>query len=289
MRRVLAPTVLVVVAGCSLFTSLDEYDGEPADAPPDASADVPPTTDGPPAADSATDSSDAAKSRSDEYRAAVMADQPIAYFRFEEESGTTAKDETGAHLGTLVFSPTLGAPGLFGPKGGIEFPIDSKAHLTVSGNDLRFAGVAPFTIEAWVFPAVFEDYQWIISTESTVNPRQGWSVLANATATPAYETWPGNARSTHLDTSPLVLSKWQHLVFTYNGAVLIAYLDGVKRETIPSTEALPDLGTLTIGCRYGDGVVNQCLDGWRVDEIAFYATPLTELRVKAHYDLGVPK
>lgn len=115
------------------------------------------------------------------------------------------------------------------------------------------------------------------------------AVLASAGGVAAYESWPGNLRSTHLQASPLVLSKWQHLAFTYNGAVLVAYINGVKKETVPSTDGLPDIGSVAIGCRYYDGSVSQCLDGWRVDELAFYGAPLTEQRIKAHYDLGVPK
>jgi hypothetical protein len=290
MRRAIGLTVLVLLAGCSLFTSLEDYDGDGAGGGPDASPSDAPV--GPSDADAPADggeSADGGPDRSARYRAAIMADSPIAYFRFEEESGTTTKDEVGTHVATLVFAPTLGAPGLFGGKGAIAFPVASKAHLTVSGDDLRYAGIASFTIEAWVFPVVFKDYQWILSTESEASPRSGWSIFTNAAATPAFENWPGNTRSLYVDNAPLILDKWQHLAFTYNGGVVTAYVDGGKKKTYPSTTPLPDVGTLTIGCRYGDGDVAQCLDGWRADEIAFYSAPLTEQRIGEHYALGAPK
>ena len=66
----------------------------PGDAPADASADSP------------------ADAPSSVYRAAVLADSPLAYWRLGETSGTVAHDETGnGHDGTYVGGVTLGQPG----------------------------------------------------------------------------------------------------------------------------------------------------------------------------------
>lgn len=51
-------------------------------------------------------------SSSQNYRDAVLATNPIAYWRLGERSGTVARDEMGAHDGTYVNAPTLGVAGL---------------------------------------------------------------------------------------------------------------------------------------------------------------------------------
>lgn len=278
------------VAGCSLFTSFSGLENG-TDVPDAASegstsndATTTPDDDAP-----ASDSGDAAPSRSEIYRAAVMADSPLAYFRFEETSGTTTKDETGRHVATLMFAPNMTAPGLFGATDAIEFPVDSQAYVKVDGTDVRFPGTAQLTIEVWVNPAVFRDYQWIISTEATASPRGGWSIFAPAGGYAAYELWPSTGRTLYLQERPLVLGKWQHIVYTYSGAVTAGFIDGVKADSVASMVSAPDVGALVFGCRIADGKAIQCLDGWRLDEIALYGSVLSEARIAEHYALGVPK
>jgi len=289
MRRALLAAAFAVLAGCSLFTSFSGLENGDA---VDASADAMATNDGGTTTDTGAPidaGGDSTPSRSETYREAVMADNPIAYFRFEEASGTTTKDETGKHNATLMFSPNLAAPGLFGTTDGIELPKGSQSYVKVDGTDVRFPGVAPFTIEVWVHPAVFRDWQWIASTEATLSPRGGWSVFTTVDGYASYELWPVNGRSIVLNTKPLVLDKWQHLVFTYSGAVLTGWVDGMKAEAQPTNGSADDVGALTFGCRIGDGTAIQCLDGWRLDEIALYAAVLPEARITEHYVLGAPK
>src|SRR6185295_9484736 len=56
---------------------------------------------------------DPSETNATRYRDAVMSDTPLAYFRFEETSGATAKDETGAHDGTWLTTPMFAANGAF--------------------------------------------------------------------------------------------------------------------------------------------------------------------------------
>lgn len=290
MRRVVLATALL--SGCSLVTPFRDFEnGGGEDASVDAAIEGSVESDASTANDTgATDAgADGTLSPSQIYRAAIMADDPIAYFRFEETSGTTTKDETGKHTATLMFAPNLAAPGLFGATDGIEFPKDSQSYVKVDGTDTRFPSTTPFTIEVWVHPALFRDWQWIASTEATLSPRGGWSVFATANGYASYEQWPSNGRNLVLDGRPLVLDKWQHVVFTYSGAVLAGWIDGVKAESTPTVSPGDDVGALTFGCRIGDGTQIQCLDGWRLDEIALYSAVLPDARIIEHYALGAPK
>lgn len=293
MRRALGLTVLAAFAACS--PSYGESDrGDPDSGVRSDSGDVPngdggSGNDAGSGIDGGPDSAPPT-SRSALYAAAVLADQPLAFFRFEETTGDKLKDEVGSHEGTAFGPPNLVAPGLFGATDGMQLPQGSKAHVRVSGTDARFTSTQKFTIEAWVYPKLFSNYQWIVSTEQTASPRNGWSVFGNSGAGSSFELWNADgALSLYMTAKPLVVDKWQHLVFTYNGFVLAGYLDGIKIQSVNVTLTFPDTGDLTFGCRLINGAPNECLEGWSLDEIAFYGAPLTEQRIKAHYDLGAPK
>jgi hypothetical protein len=95
------------------------------------------------------------------YPAAVLADQPAGYWRFEEPAAPQpqiAKDETGQHDGDVVSQVLFEQPGAFpGSKaalfegGLIEYPPGVFDY-----------GSTSFTIEFWINPLVIDDeYRWI--------------------------------------------------------------------------------------------------------------------------------
>ncbi len=87
----------------------------------------------------------------DPYFTAVMADSPIAYFRFAEPSGAVAKNEvTGSSL-TATYPLTgaaRGVPGIRSENAAIRFE-DVKAMLPVLGG-LDFPGDTAFSLEFWI-------------------------------------------------------------------------------------------------------------------------------------------
>jgi hypothetical protein len=229
-------------------------------------------------------------SRAQAYRDAVMADRPVGYWRFDETEGTTAKDEVGAHDGVYTFSPVLGRPGIFGESGAVE--LSSTAHVEVPGSAFSFGGVAPYTVEVWVKPKVFTNYQLIASTE-TSPPRTGWSVFASESGEVDYEVWrPNDAGSPEVrslsSNKALALDRFQHVVVTYNGNIMRVYIDGASANSNPSPREAYDTEGLLFGCRRNNGTVINCLGGWALDEAAIYDYPLTADRVLAHYQLGEP-
>ena len=81
------------------------------------------------------------------YEAAVLADAPLGFWRFNETSGTTAADTSGNnHGGTYVGSPVLGGPGPISA----ESP-NTAVSLNGAGQKVTLPLLAtPATIEAWV-------------------------------------------------------------------------------------------------------------------------------------------
>src|SRR5690606_41928406 len=85
-----SPAVVVLLgacsSGCALLFGLDGYGPGSADpdVPADGAADARGTTDA---------GADAEPSRTASYQEVVMLDGPLAYFRFEEQTGTSCKNE----------------------------------------------------------------------------------------------------------------------------------------------------------------------------------------------------
>jgi hypothetical protein len=294
-RRLLLGSSVVVLSACTLLTQASDLrvgmDEEPKG---DAGRD---DVGSPTPIDAASEPDvvvDAAKTRATLYRETVLADAPISYWRFDETSGLVAHDETGRFDGRYDDGPTLGVAGLFGANGAIEVGTGTTAHVSVAGDPLKLAGTNPFSIEVWILPRLFEDYEWIAGTErGPSQARLGWSLLVNAQAAPSFEVWQPNdaggatqVRGFSLGAQGVVLDAWQHLVVTYDGTTHVGYLNGVVQESMPYSAPIPMGDALVWGCRRGDMDLIHCLDGWRLDEAAIYGTALPATRVAAHYDLG---
>ena len=91
------------------------------------------------------------------YRAVVLADRPIAYYRLDETSGTVAHDASGHHLdGTIGAHVKLGRHGIIADAPtSMEFAGADKSEaaedIRVAGNH-RFELSRSVSIEAWTFP-----------------------------------------------------------------------------------------------------------------------------------------
>jgi hypothetical protein len=220
------------------------------------------------------------------YRDAVLASDPLAYYRFEETGGRIAKDEKGAHDAIWDGAPVLGADGALEGSRAVAFPKDRAARLAIPGDVMRFAGNAAYAFEAWVRPTRFRDYQWIAGTSA---PRLGWSILADAEGAIHYEVWDGAVAEPRAvrylvpRERKLVAGKYQHVVVSYDGARASFWLDGVRIRDDAWMSPAPDVGALLLGCRdSGAAGMQHCLEDWRIDEVAIYAHALAEGDVAKH-------
>jgi hypothetical protein len=134
--------IAVVLTGCSL-TNLDGFT---------SAGDGGVAGDGAAAADGGAE---AAPESSEPYSAAVRADKPAAWYRFDDAPGArVAEDELAAHSANVMGTVNFGAAGVVGK--GILFeqaPADGikTGHLVV-GDAFDFSGQGEFAIEAWIRP-----------------------------------------------------------------------------------------------------------------------------------------
>jgi len=276
---------LATCAGCGLFPSLDGFTGGDASAS-DASSDA--------------ISSDVAKSDGQTtpdgggdaavtYRATILADKPVGYWRL---GGTnqTAADELGQHAGTAHGNITFGVAGAIAndPDTAAQF-VDRSGWIDVPG-PFQFTGKVPFSVEVWGKSDAITDYSPLASCDGPLNgsPQQGWSFYFDLDGTLVfgrYDIDAGTRNYAVTSFSPSI-NTWHHFVSTVDGTTESIYVDGVLADAEPAGNESITADHLAIGAdSQGTGVAFQGV----IDEVAIYDFALDAAQVKHHYDVGLGK
>jgi hypothetical protein len=221
------------------------------------------------------------------YRDAVLADRPMAYWRFEETDGTVAHDEVGQHP-AMYAAATLGAAGIGGSHG-VDLVASRKAHIATQSNDFQLAGNVPFAIELWAMPRSIADFPRLATTESEASSSStGWFLGSAETVSRPYFTFR-DANGAFLQeltaSKDMPLQRFHHIVVTHDGTNASMWVDGERVAGSPFSKAGPALGILTIGARFYQSVYVNCFDGV-LDEVAFYDHALDQAQIRAHYAAG---
>jgi len=243
-----------------------------------------------------------------DYPTTVLADNPSAYYRFEETNGSPAMDSSTNGVPASIVqngensSPVLGAPGLDsncfnfiapGPGGESDFGyVDIPYSSYVSPLDGTNAGA--FSAELWVKPNSYPQ-NWEVPILQGANNGgstvDGWNVYVSGpgAGNPAGQSY------FYLDIRPgifqgygdflITFGAWYHLVLTYDGANAVFYINGVAHTNAVGAGAfVPDT---TEDALIGSGAPI----GWlpfngSIDEVAFYDHVLTAAQVANHYAVG---
>jgi hypothetical protein len=230
-----------------------------------------------------------------DYPTTILADHPIAYYRLEETSGSTAADSSasGAFPGTYNISgsyPLLGQPGIV--TNSITLSVSQPSSVTAGYYD-ALNKPAPFSFEIWARPTSTDP----VNYRCPIGNFSGWGT-ATQSGWYIYQT-PGSpstfafiaAGSGVWITSPAVtLLNWYHLVGTYDGANMSFYVNGVLIGTQNAAgyeaNSVNNAGVnpIALGNR-GDASGYGAFDGG-LDEFAYYTNTLTAGQVLAHYQVG---
>jgi len=201
----------------------------------------------------------------------------VLYLSFEEGTGTKTKDLSGwGNHGTLVNGPTWtnGRVGKCLSFDGSDDRVDCGQNALPTGN-------SPFTQEAWIKPNTMgstgSNPNIIYWGNSTNNQANGLG-LTSESGTPKILHWFfANDNSW---TVPSLVGAWHHVVVTYNGTSLTAYLDGVSLGSQnPSSTPAVALTNAVIGF-YSSSV--YAFNGL-IDEVRVYNRALSASEVKDHY------
>jgi hypothetical protein len=218
------------------------------------------------------------------YSSAVLADDPVVYYRFEESGGSTAFDVSGnGNNGTYV-NVSLGnasATAVLGSAAGF-----SQGAVVVPALGTNFTQL---TMEVWLKPNSFsQDFNAVYLPDGWY-PGCAGCEFDNGSLQFAFD---GNNPDA-VYASGFVTGQWQHVVVTYDSGAqtgvqaALFYLDGTLvstqsfASTIPADLEAGDIGAWLYGSlqRYFDGLM---------DEFAIYGTVLSAERVATHFQAAGP-
>ena len=225
-------------------------------------------------ADNASNSLAAASSF---YRAEVMSDGPVGYWRLGESSGTTAADETGTSNGTYIGAYTLGRPGALAHDANTAVELDGANARVGVAHVSALNLTSQVSIEAWVKPDSVSGTRYIVHKNT-------FYYLYVANNVTYFGIRSGGAYKYVQATGLITTGTWQHIVGTYDGAKMILYRNGVNSAEVAVTGSID---TTTVNLRIGafDAAANV-FDG-SLDEVAVYNRALTAGEVQAHYGRAV--
>ncbi|HWM62688.1 MAG TPA: LamG domain-containing protein, partial [Solirubrobacterales bacterium] len=200
-------------------------------------------------------------------------DAPVAAYSFDEDSGEVAHDSAGNHDGELVHTEWIrgkygSAIYLDGNDDYVEIPDSPELQLTEE-----------FTLETWVRPEGVYDEGVAISKEAgNFYSYQLFAGSREEAGVPegflAYEPWAWE--DVEDEENPLQAKTWNHLAFTYDGAVLRLYVNGELVDTEWGPPAQASVGPLMFG-----GNDDEEFFKGRIDEVRIYSRALNEAEVSA--------
>jgi hypothetical protein len=208
---------------------------------------------------------------------ALFSSDLIAYWKFDEATGTTATDSSGnRNTGTLMNGPQW-TPGIVGTA--LYFDGVSHNVTVMDSNSLNPSKA--FTLSAWVKPAsTFADFRSILAKNYK------YYLYASGTGFCGDGSPLGGIHegSDIAVCQPFLLptNTWTNLGLTYDGSTLVLYRNGVATVSSPISTALsPTAGTLQIGAsEYGEYFKGA------IDEVRIYNRALTATDIQNVFQQG---
>lgn len=225
----------------------------------------------------------------DPFVTADLGTSPIAYWRLDETSGTTANDGKKSALtrpaihGTYTGGVTLGQPGgLAGPANArTSARFDGVDDHVLIGNESAFDFTGPFAVSAWIRVGAWtRDWQAVLTKGDT-----SWRLSRYSnTRRLSFDTTSAAGHHSLAGTLDVDDGAWHHVVAVYDGRAKFLYLDGaldafaVYRQTPNRNDAAVMIGE-------NAEARGRYFNGW-IDEVTVYNRALAPTEVIAHYLAG---
>lgn len=215
------------------------------------------------------------------YESAVLADNPLVYWKLDE-GRLSAYDSSGN-----------GRHGTYnGSQSGPALVAGSTQGTLFSGNALTIPGAAwmdstQMSVECWISSESTEAFMsrasggsatgWIVyyATPSAASPGRVMFQLISA----------GSQVAACFGSTGVVDGKPHHVVATYDGATMKVYVDGQLDGSQAYATGLPISTGQPLNCGGWSSGISHYLTGL-YDEFAFYGSALSAARVLAHYNAG---
>lgn len=222
-----------------------------------------------------------------DYRALVLGDGPISYWRLGETSGTTAVDEVGTTNATISANVVRGRTGVVAGNTAMGF-LGSPSGTRVVVGSASAIRPAELTAELWFRCDGSNCGDQTVDGPQLFRWRTYGFALALDNATLAPRTYVASRgvgdNETLIHGRPANDGAWHHIVATRDDQAFTLYVDGVKVRQTSTTGSI----------RYGSGGAaigrdgNHDSDYFRgdIDEVAIYGRALAASEILEHYRAG---
>jgi hypothetical protein len=156
---------------------------------------------------------------------------------------------------------------------------------------LNPAGANPFTVEFWAQPLTTDnDDAPVANRVATTSNRSGWVFFQRATGWNfRMYSGAGGGLGWDLTGGAAPLEEWSHVVATWDGSAARLYVNGLLADNENDSgasgayNANPASSSAAGNFIVGSSDTASPFNG-AVDEVAFYATALTEQQILSHFD-----
>jgi RHS repeat-associated protein len=213
----------------------------------------------------------------DTYRNVILADQPSAYWRFDETNGTTAADSSGNGLDATYSSGiTLGS------SGGLTNDPDSAATFTTSASVSRSivtTQTSGVTMEAWIYWTDTSARSNFLYNGTGASNGYGLYISNGACgfANQIYVLLGGSLCNGIGSGGVIPTNQWTYVALTLGtNQTFTLYVNGVAKKSGTANFVAPT-GTTSVGNGFAG----------KVDEVAIYNTTLSSSQIFKHYQAGL--
>lgn len=227
------------------------------------------------------------------YSAAVLADSPIVYYPLNESSGATTASDTSGHgyNGTYGSSVTVGNASLVGGDQAPTFPGGTSSSSTVvsSSTNSALAPTGSFSVEFWVnVPSTVSGSQFLWTQTYQSGSSAYPAYISLESGSPAFFEVQINTTGGLVAAYPaVVLGAKNHLVVTWNGSTLSAYVNGSLADSATGSGTLTNYASPYAGFKLGGPVPGHTGFSGALGEFALYGSALSSTRVSAHYNAAI--
>lgn len=221
------------------------------------------------------------------YAQTVLSDSPIAYYRLGEPAGfsiTTAYDWGGsAFNGTISGGVTLGEPGAIFNDPNTAMLFDGATGFISLPTNVNGNGQGALSVELWLnlSTASLGSFTNVISAGVEAS-NTGYQIFWSGSTALIFEVCNGTSHARATYTTTATAGNWLHLVGTYDGSNVRFYVNSVLRATTAFTGTISASANPVIAATTG----HSSFTPGTIDEVAVYATALSQARITAHYNVG---
>ncbi len=223
------------------------------------------------------------------YSSVVMADNPDAYWRLGETSGTTAVSQTGTHSGTYSGSYTLGQTGAIVDDANTA--VDFSSGL-VQATGTGIGGTTALSIEMWVTADSLSTYNTLLMRTTSLAWNDGFGIYYQDTGSTQLQFFINGYAAPRVGAVFATTSSYRHVVATFLGGqagsdnLMSIYLDGTLAGSLNTTTSSITYG-LSADLYIGQSVSNYGYWDGKIDEVSIYSSVLSAGDVAAHYAAGI--